>query len=142
LILIDTSVLIDFIRGHNNSKVEIFKRVLNQKLPYGISAYTYLEILQGAKDGAKYDKLKEYLSTQKIYLLPNVIETFEKAAKTFYELRRKGVTIRSTIDVLIALTAIEHDLFLLHNDRDFDLMQPYVKNLRMFDASTTLFLRA
>jgi len=48
--------------------------------------------------------------------------TYVRAAHIFRSLRRKGVTIRKTVDCMIASVAIEHDLFLLHNDRDFDLI--------------------
>jgi len=48
-------------------------------------------------------------------------------------LRKQGVTIRSTIDILIGLTAIEHDLLLLHNDKDFDAMAVKIKDLKIFN---------
>ena len=47
--------------------------------------------------------------------------------------KQKGITIRSTIDLLIAETAIENDLYLLHNDNDFQLMSKVVKNLKIYD---------
>jgi len=131
LILVDTSVLVDYFRGRENEKLKLFELVLSQKMPYGISAYTYLELLQGSKNDKEYTVLKEYLSTQTIYLLPETIETYEKAANAFYNLRRKGITPRSTIDVLIALTAIEHSLLLLHNDNDFDVFAEKIADLKI-----------
>ena len=133
MILIDTSVLIDFLKGVQNTKTELFELALNQQIPYGIASYTYQEVLQGARDKNEYDKLNEYLSTQNIYLLPEVIETYEKAARMFFTLRRQGVTPRSTIDVLIALTAIEYNLFLLHNDRDFDIIAEKTVGLKILN---------
>ena len=64
--------------------------------------------------------LKDYLTTQTIYFLPETVETYERAARMFFDLRRQGITPRSTIDVLIALIAVDNRLLLLHNDRDFD----------------------
>jgi len=104
--------------------------VLKQKVMYGISSYTYQEVLQGSRDNEEFNKLNEYLSTQKIYFLPESIETYENGAKMFYNLRKAGITIRSTIDILIALTAIEYDLSLLHNDRDFEMIKAHTSNFK------------
>jgi len=131
--LVDTSVLIDAFKGVENEKTRLFKRVLEQSIPYGISSYTYQEVLQGAGNEREYATLKESLNTQRIYFLAEEISTYEKAARMYYDLRRGGMTIRSAIDVLIALTAIEYGLLLLHNDRDFDLMRSQLKDLKMFE---------
>jgi hypothetical protein len=48
------------------------------------------------------------------------VESFAQAAKIYFQCRRKGITVRSTIDCLIAQTAIEHNLLLLHDDRDYE----------------------
>ena len=134
MILVDTSVLIDSLKGIQNEKVDIFKKVIRYNIPYGISAYTYQELLQGAKDEKEYQALTSYLSTQKIYFLPQVLDTYAKSARMYFELRRHDITPRSTIDIMIALTAIEYDLLLLHNDRDFDKMagaKPDIRILRI-----------
>lgn len=134
MILVDTSVLIDFLKGAENAKAELFSFALKQNLPYGFAGYTYQEILQGAKDENEYGKLKEYFSTQKFYFLPQNLKTYEKAARLFYDLRRQGLTLRSSIDVLIALTAIEYELLLLHNDRDFDMIAAQTGALKIWDT--------
>ncbi len=72
-----------------------------------------------------------YKETQIIYFLPEEKAAYEKAARLYFDLRRKGITPRSTIDILIALTAIENKLMLLHNDRDFDLMAEQVDALKI-----------
>ena len=122
--LVDTSVLIDFIKGIETVQSKKFESILQHQIPFGISAFTYQEVLQGAKNAKEYDKLNNYLSTQKIYYPSN--ESYEKAAKLFFKCRRSGLTIRSTIDTLIAITAIENDLILLHSDKDFDHMSRVV----------------
>jgi len=115
--LVDTSVLVDFFKDKKNEKIMRFEWILSNSIPFGISAFTYQELLQGAKDEKEFKSLEEYLSTQKIYYPSN--ESFKNSAEIFFLCRRKGITIRSSIDVLIVATAIENNLILLHNDRDF-----------------------
>jgi len=131
VILVDTSVLVDYFKGRDTLKTRIFDDVINQGIPYGISPYAYQELLQGAKDEREFRLLKEYLSTQRIYFLPPALEFFDEAARLYFDLRRKGVTLRGTIDVLIALTAVHHNLNLLHDDRDFDALAYAVKPLKI-----------
>jgi len=134
MILVDTSVLINFLKGKAGHKIELFQQILTRKVPFGISCYTYQEILQGARDEKEWRLLKDYLSTQTIYYLPETLETYEKAAFLFFNLRRSGVTPRSTIDMLIALTAIEYNLNLLHEDRDFDIMANHLPALQILNS--------
>ena len=131
MILVDTSVLIDFLKGTENKKADLFEMILKQNLPYGIASYSFQEVLQGARDEQEYAKLNSYLSSLRIYFLKEAIETYEKAAFLFFSLRRQGITPRSGVDILIALTAMEHDLFLLHNDRDFDAISEKITNLKI-----------
>lgn len=132
MILVDTSVLIDFLKGQTNAKTLLFEEVLTRDIPFGLSPYTFQEILQGARNNKEYKRLHDYLSTQTIYFLPEEKATYEKAARLYFDLRRQGITPRGAIDILIALTAIENNLMLLHNDRDFDLMAEQVDNLNIF----------
>jgi predicted nucleic acid-binding protein len=134
MILVDTSVLINYLKGKENSKTRIFDDIIAQGVPYGITPYTYQEILQGAKDEREFVLLKEYLCTQSIYTLPGNLEFFETAARIYFELRRKGKTPRGTIDVLIALTAMHYGLSLLHDDHDFDNIASVAKNLKIIQS--------
>jgi hypothetical protein len=61
--------------------------------------------------------------------LQDSTENFNKAAKIVLTLRSKGITPRNTIDVLIALTAIVHNIPLLHNDKDFDRISEKISEL-------------
>jgi hypothetical protein len=122
MILADTSVLIDFLEGRKTESGQRLKTVLQQGIPFGINPFIYQEVLQGAKSEKEYRLLKKYLETQRFCHPKDPVESFAKAAKIYFDCRRKGVTIRSTIDCIIAQTAIEHDLFLLHNDSDYDAM--------------------
>ncbi|MCL1916700.1 MAG: PIN domain-containing protein [Peptococcaceae bacterium] len=134
MILVDTSVIIGFFKGQTDNKTKLFEEILTHEIPFGISAYTYQEVLQGARNENEYELLWSYLSTQAIYYLPEKASTYEQAARLYFDLRRQGVTPRSTIDILIALTAIENHLLLLHNDHDFDMMAAKVKDLRVFTS--------
>jgi len=138
VILADTSVVIDFLRGLKNEKVEIFEAVLERDIPFGLSSLTYHEVLQGARDEREFKLLKEYLGSQTIYHLPAEAEFYEKAARSYYELRRSGITIRSTIDMLIVQTALEYELILLHNDRDFDSLAQHLTDLRIVNSLDVL----
>ncbi len=120
MVLVDTSVLIDYLKGRQSPKTEILGAILDRDIPFGISVYTYQEVLQGARDEREYKRLRDYLGSQVLYQLPEGRETCEKAARLFFDLRRQGITVRGSIDVLIALTAMENNLMLLHDDRDFD----------------------
>jgi predicted nucleic acid-binding protein len=127
-------VLIGFLKGNSNNKTNLFKEVLQRNIPYGFSALTLQEVLQGALNEKEFKTLKEYLSSQRIYYLKQEYETYEKAARIFFETRRKGFTPRSTIDVLIVLTAIDNNLLLLHDDRDFDIMAMNLAKLNILET--------
>ncbi|SLM30616.1 PilT protein domain protein [Desulfamplus magnetovallimortis] len=133
MILVDTSVLIDWLKGKSNAPVECLKEIIQRDLPFGITSMIYQELLQGAKNDKEYELLKEYLSSQNFYHPLSPVFTYEEAARIYFLCRKKGVTIRSTVDCLIAQIAIEHNLFLLHNDRDFNLMAPVV-GLKLLDV--------
>ena len=120
MILVDSSVLIDFLEGRENVPVDRFVEVLDRDIPFGVSPLTILEVLQGAATEKDFAKLREYLGSQRIYDLDGGLDSYVGAAKIFFDLRKKGMSARSSMDCLIAQTAIEHDLFLLHNDSDFD----------------------
>ena len=61
------------------------------------------------------------------------VSIYEEAAVQYFKLRRKGITPRSTLDLLIELTAITNNLALLHDDRDFDLMARHIPDLRILN---------
>jgi predicted nucleic acid-binding protein len=131
---VDTSVFIDFIRGISNEKVELLRAASRNDIEYGIASYTIMEALQGAKNEKEYEEIKEFLSKQRAYYLPETADTYDAAAHLFYSARRRGITPRNSIDVLIALIAIKNKLLLLHNDKDFDMLAEGVEELRILRA--------
>ena len=126
MILVDTSVLVDFFKGTKNDPVLCFVDIIKKKIHFGITSVIYQELLQGAKTKKEYLLLNEYLSCQHFFHPKDMVISYEKAAMIYFVCRKKGITVRSTIDCLIAQIAIEHDLFLLHNDKDFEQMAPIV----------------
>lgn len=120
MVLVDTSVLIDFLGGADTNATAVFQRVLDDKIPFGINSFIYQEVLQGVKTEKDFREVKEYLDTQTFYSLGEPRASFAAAAKIYFLCRRKGITLSSTIDCLIIQTALEHNLHLLHKDGDFD----------------------
>ena len=126
MILVDTSVLIDFFKGIQNDPSLSLKEIIRQQIPFGIASVVYQELLQGAKNKKEYKILDEYLSCQRFFHPLDSVGSYGKAAWIYLSCRKHGITVRSSIDCLIAQIAIEHDLLLLHNDKDFINMAPLV----------------
>ena len=99
---------------------EKFQYIQDDKIEFGITYFIYLELLQGSRNQKEYEMLKDYLETQKFYNLKNGKKSYEEASKIYLKCRKNGLTIRSTIDLIICQIAIENELFLLHNDKDFE----------------------
>jgi predicted nucleic acid-binding protein len=120
MILVDTSVLIDYLEGHDSHAARRFGEVLDRGIPFGISPITCMEVLQGAATERDFSLLGEYLGSQTFYGLNQGPRSYAAAAKIYFKLRKTGHSFGSSVDCLIAQTAIEHGLLLLHNDSDFD----------------------
>lgn len=130
--LIDTSVWIDYFRGNENHATRCFVDILDKKLSFGITGLIYQEILQGAKSVTDFDKLTVYLSTQYFFHPTDEIITYQLAAQLYFSCRRIGLTPRSSIDCLIAQIAIEHNLILLHNDNDYEIIKQVAPQLTLY----------
>lgn len=131
MVLVDTSVWIDFLNGVSNKAVERLKDFLSAYLPVGITSLIYQEILQGADSEQRFAQFKDYFGSQRFYHPRDPIKSYAEAAQIYFHCRRQGVTIRSTVDCLIAQIAIEHGLLLLHNDQDFVQMARVIPTLRL-----------
>ena len=116
MLLIDTSVWIKLLRKNSDD----FKQILIEAIDgrdYYLSRFTQTELLQGCRDEQEWSTLYSYLEVQD-YIEPS-LESWTAAARIYYDLRRKGITVCNTIDCCIAASAIEHGLLLLHIDQDF-----------------------
>lgn len=105
--------------------------MLEEQKHFCINEFIYQELLQGSKDEKEFAVLKSYLMDVPLYSLKRGIQSFDNAALLNFRCRRKGVTIRSTIDLLIAETAIENNIPLLHDDDDFANMVRIITELKL-----------
>ena len=129
--LIDTSVWICYFREKDTEGTRLFEEILDRGYPFGITSEIYQEVLLGASSENDFEKLEEYLGTQRFYPPQSAVESYREAAFLYFRCRRDGVTVRSTIDCIIARICIERDLLLLHEDRDFLNMSRIIPELRL-----------
>ncbi len=127
--LVDTSVWVDYIQGRGSEAVDYLHGLLETPMAVSLNHQIYLEILQGARSTDAFARLQRYFSTQRFYGFENDFVGYEAAADLYFQCRQRGITVRSSIDCLIAQCAIENDLILLHQDRDFIHMQGTVPEL-------------
>ena len=132
MILVDTSVFMEYFKKPHGFLSEKMDYIIDNEIPYGICYYVYQELLQGSATKQEYAVLKEYLSTLPFYHLRYGKESFDNAATMYMNCRKKGITIRSTIDLIIAEIAIENNLYLFHRDSDFTNIAKICKNLRIY----------
>jgi predicted nucleic acid-binding protein len=129
--LVDTSAWLDYLKGTKSPVVTKLTEVVDQQIPFGITGVIYQEILQGAETEHDFALLEEYFGTQRFYHPRDLVETYRNAAALYARCRRRGVTPRSTVDCLIAQVAIEHELRLIHSDRDFTAMARVIHELKI-----------
>ena len=131
MILIDTSIFIGYFKGQKGEPYDKLDNLIDQNIPIGICNQVYQEVLQGAKNEKEFGTLREYLSTIYVYDLRYGKKSYENAAWMYFKCRKAGVTPRSTIDLIIAQTAIDNNLLLLHNDNDFVLISQVIPELKL-----------
>ena len=119
MILVDTSVWIEVLRDPLGRRKAVLDAALEGDEPV-LSRFHQLELLQGARDEREWGLLDEYLDVQDY--LECGLDSWSEAARIFFDLRRRGKTVRSPIDCCIAQIAIDHDVLLLHRDRDFEVI--------------------
>ena len=124
MILVDTSVRIDYFKGTIKPQTEILDSLLGHQ-PLAIGDLILTEVLQGFANDRDFIVATNLLTSLVAVDLGGQ-EIAIQAAKNFRTLRKLGVTVRKTIDTVIATRCIESGYDLLHNDRDFD---PFAKHL-------------
>jgi len=130
MIVVDSSVWIDYFTGKNTPAVRKLDSLLGEE-HVAIGDLMLAEVLQGFRTDKDFRKAKELLMSLTIV---NMLDTAIalKSASNFRVLRKRGITIRKTIDTIIATYCIENRLPLLHSDKDF---QPFHKHLKLKNAS-------
>jgi predicted nucleic acid-binding protein len=124
IVLIDTTVWVDFFNGRQLPHVSVLERLIKNREDICICGIILTEVLQGIRKKSEFQKTKE-LFTSMIFL-PMPYSVFLGAAEIYRTLRRQGITIRNSVDCMIASVAIENDIMLLHNDRDFTPIEKYL----------------
>ena len=124
MILVDSSVWIDYFQGTATPQVERLDELLGVD-DLAIGDLNLVEVLQGFDGEGDFNRAKGMLTALTVVELGGQ-EIAVQAARNFRALRRHGVTVRKTIDTIIATWCIEHECLLLHDDRDF---RPFVKHL-------------
>ena len=118
MIIVDTTVWIDYLSGRDNSETDYLDRELSRQR-LGLTDLILCETLQGLPDERSFTRVLQELRKFELF------ETGGKemailAARNFRRLRQHGRTVRKTIDCLIATFCLQHGHSLLHRDRDFD----------------------
>jgi len=124
LTLVDSSVWVDYFKGTITAQTERLDSLLGLE-PLAIGDLILTEVLQGFDNERDFDDARKMLTSLIVVELGGQ-EIAIQAAKNFRALRVLGVTVRKTIDTVIATWCIESGYDLLHNDRDFD---PFAKYL-------------
>ena len=118
MVIIDTTVWIDYLRGMRNKQTDYFDRELGRQR-FGLTDLILCEILRGIRDEKTFVQVLRDL--RKFELLATGGEELAiEAARNFRSLRQRGHTVRKTIDCIIATFCLRHGHSLLHRDRDFD----------------------
>jgi predicted nucleic acid-binding protein len=123
MLMVDTTVWIDFFGGKETPEVTTLEDFIKEGSDICICGIILTEVLQGIRNDKEYRKILSRFDP--LIFLPMNRSTYVKSAEIYRDLRRKGVTIRKSVDCMIAAAAIEQNIPLLHNDRDFDLIEKH-----------------
>lgn len=125
MVLVDTTVWIDFFAGQMLTHIETFESLLEQEEDICICGIILTEVLQGIRKETEFQKTKNLFNS--LIFLPMSYSTFLQSAKIYRKLGQKGIIIRKSIDCMIASVALENNISLLHNDKDFLPIERYCK---------------
>ena len=129
MILVDSSVWIDYFRGVATPQAERLDALLGKE-PLAVGDLIVTEVLQGFASDRDFERARRLLATLVLVEIGGE-RVAVQAARNFRALRSRGVTMRKTIDTLIATRCMEGRLALLYSDRDFD---PFVEHLGLRSA--------
>jgi len=133
MILVDTSVWIDYFNGQKTWQTDLLENLLSD-VPIIMGDLILTEILQGFRsDDDYYETAKSFLSDLPFHRMGGY-RVAVQSAQNYRTLRKKGATVRKTIDVIIGTYCILEDLTLLHDDRDFDPMVSHL-SLKILSSS-------
>ena len=127
LVLVDSSVCIAHLHGHHSGVSRALKKLLNDNR-VAVNPIIRIEVLTGSRDPIQYGELDVWL--QSTVGLPVTAGVYQIAERLRYEMKKKG-NIVPLVDVLIAATAIEYAIPLMHIDRHFDAIARHDRRLKM-----------
>lgn len=131
MVVVDSSVWIDYFNGKITKQTNLLDSLFGVELIL-IGDIILTEVLQGFQDDRDFNKAGKLFDT--LFFCPMLgKELAVKSAENYRTLRKKGVTVRKTIDVIIATFCIENNLPLLHSDKDFKPMEKYL-NLKVVNG--------
>lgn len=130
MIVVDTSVWIDVLNGVESAQAVRFEELLGDGSPLALTDVIYAEVLQGLRTEREAQRVDTHLRAFPVLRLAG-LDDFRLAAQLYRTARRKGVTVRKTLDCLIAAPCIRAGAPLLHNDADFDRLAS-CSELRIF----------
>jgi len=122
-LLVDSTVFIDFFRGRETAQTSRLEQCFQNHDAICYCGFVLLEVLQGIRDEKELVTVKHQF--ENLIYLEDDRSTFELGATIYRELRRKGITIRNSIDCLIAATVIQHGVNFLENDRDYKFIDEH-----------------
>lgn len=133
MILVDSTVWIDYFRGTDSPRTGKLDSLLGN-IPLAVGDLVVTEVLQG------FPRQKDFNEVRKLFLKLDIValgglDIAIAAASNFRHLRQLGVTVRKTIDTIIATRCIVDGYELLHDDRDFEPFEKYL-GLRTVDCGT------
>jgi predicted nucleic acid-binding protein len=120
-VLVDTSVRVDFFNGHPSPQAETLAHLIREEADLLTCGLIVLEVLQGLRQAKGLSTIESHFRDME-WLSPQEPETYLEAADLYRRLRARGITIRSTIDCVIANLAARHDALILSKDRDLTLI--------------------
>jgi predicted nucleic acid-binding protein len=120
MILVDSSVWIDYFNGQTTWQTNMLDSLLSN-VPILMGDLILTEILQGFRSDNDYESAKSYLTILPFHEIGGY-QVAVNSAQNYRTLRKKGITVRKTIDIIIGTFCILKDLSLLHDDRDFTPM--------------------
>ena len=122
-LLVDSTVFIDFFRGRETAQTSRLEQCFQNGDDIYYCGFVLLEVLQGIRDEKELVTVKHQF--ENLIYLEDDRSTFELGATIYRELRRKGITIRNSIDCLIVATVIQHGVNFLENDRDYKFIDEH-----------------
>ena len=124
MILVDSTVWIAYFNGIRTWQTDLLDEILDQEM-IAAGDLILAEVLQGFRSEQDFKHARHLFSILPCYEMVG-IDHAVKSAGNYRILRKQGITVRKTIDMLIATFCISMDLSLLHDDRDFDVMEEHL----------------